>query len=47
MEYFLEGSALLSFGKFTQKKRLVFVTLLIWFNVPMHMSERSNSFKEM
>ena len=36
MEHFLEGSALLRlFGKLTQKRRFVFVTLLISVNVPM------------
>ena len=34
MEHFLEGSAPLSgFGELTQNK--IFVTLLIWFNIPM------------
>ena len=32
MEQFLEGS----FGKLTQKRIFVFVTLLIWVNVPMY-----------
>ena len=40
MEHFLEG-----FGKLSQKRRFVFVTLLTWVNVPM--SLWSNSFKEM
>ena len=35
-EPFLEGSALFKgFGKLTQKRRFVFVTLLIWANVLM------------
>ena len=33
MEHLLEGSE--GFGKLTQKRRFVFVTLLIWVNVPM------------
>ena len=35
IEHFLEGSARLhyGFGMLTQKRRLVFVTLLIWVNV--------------
>ena len=36
MEHFLEESApLKGFGKLTQNRRFLFVTLLIWINVPM------------
>ena len=34
MVHFLEGSASLCFDKLT-KRRFVFVTLLIWVNIPM------------
>ena len=33
MEHFLEGSAPFKLCKLIQKKRIVFVTLLIWVNV--------------
>ena len=36
MEHFFGGSATLKgFGKLTQKRRFVFVMLLIWVNVPI------------
>ena len=35
IEHFFEGSAPL-----TQKRRIVFVTLLIWVNVPMSLTEQ-------
>ena len=39
MEHFLEGiSPLLGFGKLTQRRRFVFVTLLIWVNVPIYLN---------
>ena len=36
MEYFLEGSTPKVFGKLTQKRRFLFVTLLVWGNEPMY-----------